>query len=1190
MKPTRRRCSEYGSFALRAMCAAVAAVFAETAIAQALPTGGSVTAGSATIGGSGAAMTVNQTSQRAVIDWSSFNIGNGASVTFAQPGATAMAVNRVGPAANIDGMLNANGHVMILSANGVMFGANASVNVGGLIASTGNINDAQFMAGGAFGITGATSGSVSNAAKPVDGHPERGITVANAGLAAFVAPSVSNSGTIRATGGRIVLASAQAATISLTAGLYEIVINQGITNGTLVNTGTLSTGTAAGSIVLSALDAANVVSGAINLEGIQQASRIEVHGGHVVLKSDLDAAVVTGTSKTIDVCGCGHIQDGIDIAASGATVNVSAGTYVQTATLNVNRSVTLAGAGEANTTIDARTVSGYGILVTADNTSLSGFTLYGPTADVGTSYGIKVQPAGSAPSSRLLNFSISNVTSRGAGRAELDLNGVNGATIDHVTANGAPVGNDSGTTKGAGIQVTDSANVTIKNSLTRNNAWGGVAFYQSNRFYDQQTANNTVQNNNTFTESNPLYLQDESTMHDFGTLNLPGFGYAVRNTATVGSGPSAVDYSQYTWMQATPQGAFDFAVNLLSSGASYIQGWSGSALQTFHVGVGHLAGGGAQNMSIMTAVDRAGSGGATVNVYPGSYTEIAAGRSIGIPGIYDLGLLLYKDNLTLRGVDALGAPIANADNVQAWVTAGTSTNFGMNHGVVADNVTIEGLGFKPHVAGANKTIEIAGDNFTFRNSVVDNRGVPGGAGALYFGELISGPAGEIARLTVTGSKFYDGSVSVSNGVGLAADGVTYEPATQRVISNNTFVGSSNYRFGGLLLTGKMNEIPWRPLPIGAVTATGNRFSGFDDSVLMRGEQQGVDLRQVMRDNSFDRSVLVTDAAGNARGELYASSPSGSAPFTMRPKYSIQSSIQSGLNRSVSGDTVNVGPGTYAESVVLNGLRNLTFNGSTIQSLTVNLGAAGSGIGGSATANGASGFMFNAPIVLLSNTSLSTMGANIMFNADIQNSGATPFALSLMAGSGDITMASGGMAGNPLGQLDTASNNFTLSGTLWVTGFDISAAGSVALSDHSLHATQPGILNTIVAARDVIGTAVSPSPITVDAGGNVHMNIDAPTGSSVHTGGNADINNMGSGLIQVNGKPEVPVTLAPSADNSRMLPSENTITRNSGSAAVPGGGGPAVDLVSALPPALAGEALDQGKPVELDLTPGNQRRR
>jgi filamentous hemagglutinin family protein len=1436
MKRIQDRRNEYRSFAVKALCAAVAAVFAETAGAQALPTGGTVTAGTATIGTSGSAMTVTQTSQRAIIDWASFNIGNGASVTFAQPGASSIAVSRSGPAANIDGALSANGHLLILSPNGVLFGANARVNVGGLIASTGNINDNQFMNGvdGSFAITGATTGSVSN-----QGH----ITVSGAGLAAFVAPSVTNSGTIQAIGGRIRLASAQAATISLNNGLYEIVINQGIANGTLTNTGTLTTGSATGSIILSALDAANVVSGTINLEGVQQASRIEVHGGHVVLKSDLDAAVVTGTSRVIDVCGCASIQDAVDIAkvgtpgagatvnvqggshseqvtinkaglkllgqagaklvvpngtqvngitigandvtvsgfeiagpvtssyltylwgsnitrgiavgngitgftiannnihdvrngilidgrnagfvngnrientksaisvqytdgagiaisgnkegpignewgvnlhlngflengtiftnphaasptlgqqqalldlsnanggwgvqdqgytssnrtrvavatngtanaqgslltplnsiqsgidavVAGGVVNVGAGTFTQGTTLNVNKRVTLAGAGEASTIIDARTVvNNYGMLVTADHVWLHDFTFYGPSANVGNAYGIKVQPApgpGLSADSRLYDFKITNVTSRGAGRAELDLNGVVGATIDHFTADGAPVGIDNGTTAGAGIQITDSSDVTITSSKTRNNAWGGVALFQGNKFFNQQTTRISVENNNVFAESNPLYLQDESASQNFGDLNLPGFKYAVRNTATVGSGSDRVDYSQFTWMQAAPQGAFNLAVNLLAPNASYIQGWSGTALtQTFHVGVGSLTAGGTRNMSIMTAVDRADPG-ALINIYPGAYTETAANRVIHMTnengvssdGVYTLGLFLDKNDMTLRGVNASGNAITNADDVQAWITAGAITDFGMAHGVMANNVTFEGLGFKPKTDDLNKTIEIGGDNFTFRNSVVDNRPSPGGttkaggAGALYFGEL--DPVGHpMTKLTVTGSKFYDGSVTITNGVGVALDGVTYAPASQRVISGNRFIGSGNFSFAGVSLTGKMGEIDWRRMGIGAVTITGNSFSGFDDSVLVRGEQQGVDLRQVMRDNSFDRSVLVTDAAGNARGELYGSSMSGNAPFFMRPKYSIQSSIGAGLNRSLTGDTVAIGPGTYAESIVLNGLRNLTFNGSTIQGLTINPGAAGSGIGGSATANTALGFRFDAPIVLLSDTTLATTGADIVLNGDIQGAGGNAFALSLMAGPGNVSLASGGTPDNPLGHFDNVSNDFSLSGTLWVTGFNIGASGDVSLSDHSLHATQSGSSNAIAAGGTATGTVFSESPLVVNAGEEIRMRIDAPA-AIVRTTGRVDIVNLGSSVIDVNGRPQTPATMS-NTDPARLLPSESAIAGNSAKSKGPDGAS-APSAPSSLSAAFAGEALDQGRSVEINLAPGYGRGR
>ncbi len=169
--------------------------------------------------------------------------------------------------------------------------------------------------------------------------------------------------------------------------------------------------------------------------------------------------------------------------------------------------------------------------------------------------------------------------------------------------------------RGAGIQLTDSANVTVSNSTTRNNAWGGLALYQANRSYNQQMNNITVAGNNTFTERNPVYLQDESASRNFGTLSIAGFDFAVRNASTAG------DNNQYTWLQASQQNAFDYAVNLGSAASSYVQGWNGAqATQDFHVGVGSLLGGGTQALSISTALGNAGNG-ANIRVGAGAYGE-----------------------------------------------------------------------------------------------------------------------------------------------------------------------------------------------------------------------------------------------------------------------------------------------------------------------------------------------------------------------------------------------------------------------------------------------------------------------------------------------------------------------------------------------------------------------------------------
>jgi filamentous hemagglutinin family protein len=62
-----------------------------------------------------------------------------------QPSASAIAVNRIldTNGTQILGRLNANGQVYLINPNGILFGQGAQVNVGGLVASTLDLNDAS---------------------------------------------------------------------------------------------------------------------------------------------------------------------------------------------------------------------------------------------------------------------------------------------------------------------------------------------------------------------------------------------------------------------------------------------------------------------------------------------------------------------------------------------------------------------------------------------------------------------------------------------------------------------------------------------------------------------------------------------------------------------------------------------------------------------------------------------------------------------------------------------------------------------------------------------------------------------------------------------------------------------------------------------------------------------------------------
>src|SRR3984885_10796703 len=140
---------------------------ATAGFAVAGPNGGTVVGGSATIQGQGsAAVTINQSSQNAIINWQTFNIGQGETTTFNQPNSAATALNRViggqGPSF-LDGTLTANGRVFIVNGDGILFGAHSSIPTAGFRAPPIKFGAPDSMAGGYnFKIPGLPNASIVN--------------------------------------------------------------------------------------------------------------------------------------------------------------------------------------------------------------------------------------------------------------------------------------------------------------------------------------------------------------------------------------------------------------------------------------------------------------------------------------------------------------------------------------------------------------------------------------------------------------------------------------------------------------------------------------------------------------------------------------------------------------------------------------------------------------------------------------------------------------------------------------------------------------------------------------------------------------------------------------------------------------------------------------------------------------------
>ena len=278
----------------------------------ALPTGGTVQAGSATINQpTSQQMIIQQTTDKAIIDWQEFGIGSAEHVDFqlSQGGTT---LNRVtgNNVSQIFGKLTSNGDLWLINPNGILFGATAQVDVRGLLATTSDISNADFLSSNYnFGIPSSLSSTVVN---------QGSITAAEGGLVALVAPGVQNMGIITARLGKVSLASGKTFTVDL---YGDQLINLGVDSqvmgqvtgmdGEVLSSLVTNSGSvfADGGLVRLDVNAAQgIVDRVINMDGVIQAHSVSEQDGTIILSGGEAGEVhVTGT---LDASGYGEGETG----------------------------------------------------------------------------------------------------------------------------------------------------------------------------------------------------------------------------------------------------------------------------------------------------------------------------------------------------------------------------------------------------------------------------------------------------------------------------------------------------------------------------------------------------------------------------------------------------------------------------------------------------------------------------------------------------------------------------------------------------------------------------------------------------------------------------------------------------------------------------------------------------------------
>jgi filamentous hemagglutinin family protein len=261
-------------------------------LALAAPVGGQVVSGSATIGQPNATtVQVNQTSNKAVLDWQKFSIARGESVIFNQPNAASVALNRVlgGDPSQIFGSLKANGSVFLVNPAGVLFAPGANVDVGGLVGSTLGISNADFNAGNYRFANGGKAGEVSN----------QGVITANGGYVGLIGPRVGNDGQIIANGGSVGLGAGDKVSLSFgSTGMLNVKVDAAALAATINNKGMVQAD--GGQVQFVARSADALLNTVINNSGIVRANALVARDGKILLDG--------GPRGVVSVTGSGSLQ------------------------------------------------------------------------------------------------------------------------------------------------------------------------------------------------------------------------------------------------------------------------------------------------------------------------------------------------------------------------------------------------------------------------------------------------------------------------------------------------------------------------------------------------------------------------------------------------------------------------------------------------------------------------------------------------------------------------------------------------------------------------------------------------------------------------------------------------------------------------------------------------------------------
>ncbi len=1079
----------------RLLCGvSAAALFASAA--SATPANGTFVAGGAggSITPSGGDVTINTgTDPRSIITWDSFNIDNGDTVIFNQLNNQSIALNKVtGPLAQstIDGILQSNGHVWILNPAGVAFGANANIDVGALLATTADIDNAAFMA------TDPTTGTFTF----TDAGGTGAIIVANGadldttGLLALVAPMVTNSGDLTSSHGDVLLGGAEAFRIKFAstarnngAAFNELLVTDFIIDGgssTAAAGGDVvhqtSTGRAIGGRVIA--DASRVGGGAfLNMEGLVEAQNVGTLSGDVMLLGGVDiTAGVLGATATDAVK-----TDNMTIVAPGtATVQ---GTAV---TIGSNAGPLSTGGGGSSTGSVAITATTGDATVAADIQATAG--------------DISVQAAnGNIDVGQLIALGSIDVSGR-----DIDLTDGNATGVTTVlrTTNGALslTATNGDISKGGGIVDIDvGTNVTLSgNAAGATSAWvidavpGTVTTDDVNVQFLRIGATGSVGVGDVTASQSAEVVSTGSTVKVGNVSSDNNITLSGTDIDLTGTGGSLQSTGGTVSVTATGGGAN----NISATGAIDIDADAVSLSgTTTGTSIDIDADNGTVTANTVTASAGAASIDATGNVDVDDVSATTTARVVSSTGAVDVGNVTGPGGITVSGTDVDLTGTGGSLQSSGGTVSVTASGGGANNISATGAIDIDGDAVSLSGTTTGTSIDIDADNGTVTANALTATGTSVTIDAT--GDIdvddVTGTATGIARVVsssgavdvgdVTGTlgvtiSGTDVDLTGTNGKVIAAGGVTSITATGGGANNISSAGAMDIDGAVVTLSGVTSAVGNLDITSAAGTTAGDVSGG--GVVVVRSVAGPVDV-----DNVTGTGTVQVTADANAVDVGNVTGPGGiTISGTDVDLTGTGGSLQS------TGGTVSVtATGGGANNISATGAIDIDGDVVTLSGPVTGTAVDIDADNGGVAANAVTASAGSASVDATGNVDVDDVSATTTARV-VSSSGAVD--VGNVAGPGGITIS-----GTDIDLTGTGGSLQSTGGTVSVTASggganNISAAGAIDIDGDIVTLSGP-----------VTGTAVD---IDADNGGVTANAITASAGSaSVDATGNVDVDDVSS---------------------------------------------------------------------------------